>query len=104
MLVVIEHTQQAPILLGKRSRHRQRIDRAVDDKQGAAGGRDHLLAVGHDDPRHMDIRRMVLDKDGMTRFVVGDERLGARHDAAAHRDFWGSRSNQDKNNDPWVAG
>ena len=51
MLVVIEHTQQAPVALGKRTGHGQGIDRAVDDKQDTAGGLHHLLAVGHDHPR-----------------------------------------------------
>src|SRR2546425_9221046 len=46
MLVVIEHAQQAPILLGKAHRHGQGIDRTVDDKHRAAGGLDHLLTVG----------------------------------------------------------
>ena len=65
MLVVIEHAQQAPILLGKGHRHGQGINRTVDDKHRAAGGLDHLVTVGDDEPREMDVGRMIRHKDGI---------------------------------------
>ena len=86
-LVVIEHAQYPPGLLGERSGHGLSIDRAIDDKQGAAGGLHPLVAVGHDEPRHLHVGRRILDKDGMARFVMGDDGLRARHDAAPHRDL-----------------
>jgi hypothetical protein len=87
VLVVIEHAQQAPILLGKGHRHGQGIDRTIDAKHRAAGGLAHLVTVGADDPREMDVGRMIRHKDGITRFVVGNDGLRARHDAAPHGDL-----------------
>ena len=49
MLVVIEHAQQAQALVVERTGQGHRIDRPVDDKQGAAGCLRHLLAIGHND-------------------------------------------------------
>ncbi len=73
--------------MGKGTSRSQGIDRPVDDKQGAAGGRHHLFAVGLDDPRQLPVGGMILDKDGLARFIVGHHGLGARHDAAAHSDL-----------------
>ena len=74
MLVVIEHAQQAPILLGKGHRHGQGINRPVDDKHRAAGGLDHLVTVGDDEPREMDVGRMIRHKDGIRDVAVTEFR------------------------------
>jgi hypothetical protein len=86
VLVIIEPAQHAPILLGTGHRPGQGIDRPVDDTPRAAGGLDHLVTVGNDEPREMDVGRMRRHKDGLARFVVANDGLRARHDAAPHGD------------------
>jgi hypothetical protein len=62
MLVVIEHTQQAQVFFGKRLGQGHGIDRPVDDKHDAPDSFRHLLAVGHNDVRHMDVGRIIATK------------------------------------------
>ena len=87
MLVVIEHTQQAQVLVVKRPGQGHGIDRPVDDKQSAPGGLRHLPAVGHNDLRHMDVGRIIGHKDSLPGVIMGNHALRARHDTAQHRDL-----------------
>ena len=87
MLVVIEHAQQAQALGVERTGQRQGIDRPVDDKESASGCQGHLLAVGENDPRQMDVGRMIRHKDGLASVIMGNHGLRARHDAAQHGDL-----------------
>src|SRR5438445_2565356 len=86
MLGVIEQAEHAPILLGKGHRHGQGIDRTVDDTQRAAGGLDHRVTGGDEEPRAMDVGWMIRHKDGRARGVVSHDGLRARHDAAPQGD------------------
>ncbi len=87
MLVVIEHAQQAQVVVVKRTCQRHRIDRSVDDKQSAPSGLRHFLTVGHNDFRHMDVGWIIRHKDGLASFIMGDHGLRTRHDAAKHGDL-----------------
>jgi len=51
MLVVVEHAEEAPTLLGKCTGQGHGIDRAVDDKERDPGYLHYLLAVLNNDLR-----------------------------------------------------
>jgi hypothetical protein len=86
-LVVIEQAQQASALGVECTGQRYCIDRPVDDNEGTPGCQGDLLAVGENDPRHMDVGRMLRHKDGWASFIMGNHSLRARHDAAQHGDL-----------------
>src|SRR2546430_928051 len=87
MLVVVKHAEQAQALLVERTSQGHRIDCPVDDKQSTASRLDHVLAVGHNDLRHMYVGRIIRYKDGLAHFIMGNHGLRARHDAAKHGDL-----------------
>src|SRR5919198_1441097 len=87
MLVIVEHAEQAQALVVKCTGHGHGIDGPVDHKERCPSGLRHLLAVGDNNLRHMHIGRIIRDKERLARFIMGDDGLGAGHDAAQHRDL-----------------
>ena len=87
MLIVVEHAEQAQALLVERTGHGHGIDRPVNDKKDAPGCCTSLLAVGDNDLRQMDVGRIIRDKEGLARVIMGDDGLRAGHDTPQHGDF-----------------
>src|SRR2546428_6557832 len=87
MFVIIEHAQQAQVVVVKRLGQGHGIDRPVDDKHDATDAFRHLLTVGHYDVRHMDVGRIIGHKDRLPGVIMGNHGLRARHDTTQHRDL-----------------
>ena len=72
ILVVVEHAEQAPAPVVERTGHRHRVDGAVNDTEGTPGGPGHLLTVLDNDLRQMEVGRIIRDKEGLARCVMGN--------------------------------
>ena len=75
MLIIVEHAEEAKILVVKGTGQGHRINRAVDDKHSDPGGQRHLLTIGDNKLRQVPVRRMILHKEALAYVIMGDDGL-----------------------------
>src|SRR4030095_12395143 len=85
MLIIVEHAEEAKILVLKCTGQGQRIGFAVDDKHSDPGGQSHLLTIVDNELRQVPVRRMILHKEALARVIMGDDGLWAPHATGPHR-------------------
>ena len=72
MLIIIEHAEEAQVLVVKCTGEGEGIDRPVDDKHQAAGRQGHLLTIVDNKLRQVLVRRMILHKEALAHCIMGD--------------------------------
>jgi hypothetical protein len=75
MLMIIEHAEEAKVLVVKGTGQGSGLDRAVDDKHRTPSGQGHLLTIVDHALRQVLVRRMILHKEALARFIMGDDGL-----------------------------
>src|SRR6516162_5830684 len=75
MLIIVEHAEEATVLVGKCTSQGHRIDCAVDDKHRDPSGQGHLLTIVDNELRQVLVRRMILHQEALARCIMGDDGL-----------------------------